>query len=94
MERNISPVKDLRSLFAVIKVINMVKPHLVNFGTPKMGLLGMIGAHELVFHYIILVGDSDMNTRKDLNDGSLKGWSGSQAFLLIRSFASVPQLKQ
>jgi glycosyltransferase involved in cell wall biosynthesis len=44
MERDISPLKDLRSLFSVIKTLKKVKPDIVNFGTPKMGLLGMLGA--------------------------------------------------
>lgn len=44
MERDISPFKDLKSLFRVIAFLKKVKPDIVNFGTPKMGLLGMLGA--------------------------------------------------
>lgn len=44
MKREISPLEDLRSLINVIRVLRKVKPDIVNFGTPKMGLLGMIGA--------------------------------------------------
>lgn len=44
MERDISPLKDLKSLFRIITILRKVRPDIVNFGTPKMGLLGMLGA--------------------------------------------------
>jgi glycosyltransferase involved in cell wall biosynthesis len=44
MERDISLLKDLKSLFRIISILQKVKPDIVNFGTPKMGLLGMLGA--------------------------------------------------
>ncbi|MBU7569625.1 MAG: glycosyltransferase family 4 protein [Flavobacterium sp.] len=45
--KEISPLKDLRSLFQVIKHFRKVKPDIVNVGTPKMGLLGIIAAYLL-----------------------------------------------
>lgn len=47
LEREISPVKDIKALFQVIKYLRRVKPDVVNFGTPKVSLLGMIAAKLL-----------------------------------------------
>lgn len=44
IEREISPLNDLRSLFEIIKILRKVKPDIVNFGTPKVSLLGMMAA--------------------------------------------------
>lgn len=44
IERNISLIQDLKSLFALIKLFRKEKPDVVNLGTPKMGLLGMMAA--------------------------------------------------
>lgn len=42
IEREISPLKDLKSLFQIIKIFRKVKPDIINLGTPKVSLLGMI----------------------------------------------------
>lgn len=42
--REIAPVKDLRSLSALVGVMRYWCPNLVNAGTPKAGLLGMLAA--------------------------------------------------
>ena len=42
--RNISPVQDIKTLFALIRMFRKERPDIVNVGTPKMGLLGMIAA--------------------------------------------------
>jgi glycosyltransferase involved in cell wall biosynthesis len=47
LEREISPLKDLKALFQVLKHLRTVKPDVVNFGTPKVSLLGMIAAKIL-----------------------------------------------
>jgi glycosyltransferase involved in cell wall biosynthesis len=44
MEREISPLKDLVSLVQIYKVLRRLRPAIVNAGTPKAGLLGMIAA--------------------------------------------------
>ena len=44
IERYISPIKDLRSLFEIYKKVRKLKPDIVNVGTPKMGLLGSIAS--------------------------------------------------
>jgi glycosyltransferase involved in cell wall biosynthesis len=44
MEREISPLKDLISLWKFYRVIKRVKPDLVDVSTPKAGLLGSIAA--------------------------------------------------
>ncbi|MEX0719965.1 MAG: glycosyltransferase family 4 protein [Balneolaceae bacterium] len=44
IERYISPLSDIKSLILITKVLNEIKPDIVNVGTPKMGFLGMIGA--------------------------------------------------
>lgn len=46
-EREISPLQDFKALFQVYKHIKKVKPDVVNFGTPKVSLLGMIAASLL-----------------------------------------------
>lgn len=43
LEREISLLKDLKALYQVIRHLRKVKPDVVNFGTPKVSLLGMIG---------------------------------------------------
>lgn len=44
MERHISPINDLVSLFKLIKIMRKEKPWLVHSMTPKAGLLCMIAA--------------------------------------------------
>lgn len=44
MRRNISPLHDLVSFWKLFKVLRELKPDLVNAGTPKAGLLGMLAA--------------------------------------------------
>lgn len=44
MERHISPVKDLKSLWGLIKVFRREKPAMVHSMTPKAGLLSMMAA--------------------------------------------------
>ncbi len=44
MERHISPLKDLRSLWRMIKVFRKEKPAMVHSMTPKAGLLSMMAA--------------------------------------------------
>jgi|SRR6218665_450796 len=43
----ISPLKDIKSLIQVIRHFRSVKPDIVNVGTAKMGLLGVISAKML-----------------------------------------------
>lgn len=45
IEREISLLKDLKSLYTVIKHFRKIKPDIVNTGTPKMGLIGIIAAY-------------------------------------------------
>lgn len=44
MERHISPIKDLRSLYNIYKVFRSEKPDMVHSMTPKAGLLCMIAS--------------------------------------------------
>jgi len=44
MRREISPLHDLVSLWRLFKTLRELKPDLVNAGTPKAGLLGMLAA--------------------------------------------------
>jgi glycosyltransferase involved in cell wall biosynthesis len=44
LEREISPLKDLVSLVRLYRVFRRFRPAIVNAGTPKAGLLGMIAA--------------------------------------------------
>lgn len=47
MERNPAIVKDLVSLIGLIGVLRRIKPDVVNAGTPKAGLLGILAAFLL-----------------------------------------------
>jgi glycosyltransferase involved in cell wall biosynthesis len=42
IEREIAPLKDLKTLFTIIKIFIKIKPDIINLGTPKISLLGMI----------------------------------------------------
>ena len=44
MERHISPVKDLRSLWGLIRAFRKERPMMVHSMTPKAGLLSMMAA--------------------------------------------------
>ena len=44
IEREISPLKDLKTLWKIYKIFKAVKPDIINLGTPKVSLLGMIAA--------------------------------------------------
>ncbi|MRE71921.1 glycosyltransferase family 4 protein [Mammaliicoccus sciuri] len=45
MSRDISVIKDIISLLKLIVLFIKEKPHIVNAGTPKAGLLGMIASY-------------------------------------------------
>ena len=44
MSREINPLQDIRSLWQLIKLFRNEKPDIINAGTPKAGLLGMVAA--------------------------------------------------
>lgn len=44
MERRISPIQDLKSLFALVRLMRKEKPWMVHTMNPKAGLLGMLAA--------------------------------------------------
>jgi len=44
MNRELSPLQDLVALFHLYRLFARLKPQIVNAGTPKAGLLGMIAA--------------------------------------------------
>lgn len=44
MTRTISPIKDLKALFVLVKIFRKEKPEIVHTHTPKAGLLGMMAA--------------------------------------------------
>ncbi len=44
MQRQISPWRDLRSLWRLVRCLRAIRPELVHAHTPKAGLLGMLAA--------------------------------------------------
>jgi glycosyltransferase involved in cell wall biosynthesis len=44
IEREIAPLKDLKTLWKIYKIFKKIKPDIVNLGTPKVSLLGMLAA--------------------------------------------------
>lgn len=47
ISKEISPWQDLKTLIQIIKHFRRIKPDIVNVGTPKMGLLGILAAAML-----------------------------------------------
>ena len=47
IERNIRIFHDVKSLFQIYVKLKKIKPDIANFGTPKIGLLGMISSYIL-----------------------------------------------
>lgn len=47
IDREISPLNDLKTLIQIFKIFRKVKPDIVNLGTPKVSLLGLIAAKLL-----------------------------------------------
>ena len=47
IERDIKVTKDIRTFFSILSVLKKVKPDVVNFGTPKVSLLGLTAARLL-----------------------------------------------
>lgn len=47
MCREVSVLRDMRSLCAMLSLIRSIQPDVVNAGTPKAGLIGMISAYLL-----------------------------------------------
>lgn len=47
IEREIAPANDLKTLLQIFKTFKKVKPDIVNFGTPKVSLLGLMAARIL-----------------------------------------------
>jgi glycosyltransferase involved in cell wall biosynthesis len=48
--RNISIFQDVKSLFQIIGVLKKIEPNIVNFGTPKISLLGLLAAKYCGVH--------------------------------------------
>lgn len=44
IDNPVSPVKDIKAFLKIIKYFKRIKPDIVNVGTPKMALLGIIAA--------------------------------------------------
>lgn len=44
VDKTMNPLKDFKALFQIINHFKRVKPDIVNVGTPKMGLLGIMAA--------------------------------------------------
>lgn len=42
--RNISLRQDIKTLFSLVRVLKKERPDIINFGTPKMGFLGLVAA--------------------------------------------------
>lgn len=50
MTRKMTPIRDLRSLAGIGRVLRVVKPEIVHAHTPKAGLLGMLAAAAVGRH--------------------------------------------
>ncbi len=53
LEREIAPLKDIQAFFQILRHFQKIKPDIVNLGTQKVSLLGMIAAWLLGVKYRI-----------------------------------------
>ena len=74
MERGISPLADLRSLFLLLIALWRIRPTITDFSTPKAGLLGNVAAWMLGVPHRVY-------TLRGLKLESSRGWK--HALLLI-----------
>ena len=47
IERTINIFKDVKALFSIYSRLRRIKPDIVNFGTPKISLLGLVSSYVL-----------------------------------------------
>lgn len=47
IEKDINPIQDLKTLRQIIRHFKRINPQIINVGTPKMGLLGLMAAKYL-----------------------------------------------
>ncbi len=53
MTRKITPIKDLKAVWQLYKILKIEKPFIVHSHTPKAGALGMIAAYLAGFPTVL-----------------------------------------
>lgn len=82
LEREIAPLKDIQAFFQILRHFRRIKPDIINLGTQKVSLLGMIAAWFVGVNYRIY-------TSRGFSPIT---YTGIKKYLLLSSYQIISKL--